>query len=422
MKINYIIRDAQERDVPELCALHRLILELEGISHLITDEQLKEWYSVNSLPNHFILLKDNKIVSHMEVKERHFLYDGIPLKCGELSAVHTHPDYRGKNFGFHLMHHCFGFMKKNDMAFSMVLSGVKYFYHSGCYELYPLNTYPVTLATLLEHTKRAKQRNSTYLILPYSGERDGGRMYAIYCKRNVLVPTAGNFSEAYWNNLQSDEKKDSICLAVRKGPDTVGYLEAKPSSYYANDLLSVNILVDEGEEKAAIGLLSAFLEKCRNRHYSRAAILVNNGTARNLEMERSLLLKPTLESTRMFRIINLKKMVEKLLPLWAARFKQSRIDFEGTIEIECLGMQVRVEIRKGEFSLNGKTYGLRETYLNRLFEKQDCVSIYLPLTQRTLFSLLCEQISPRDLLNDGTLNLDTDRLALLEAILCRKNG
>ena len=64
MIVNYEIRQAQKDDIGELCKLHRQILISEGVSHLISEEQLINNYTPDSLSNHFILIVNREIVSH----------------------------------------------------------------------------------------------------------------------------------------------------------------------------------------------------------------------------------------------------------------------------------------------------------------------------------------------------------------------
>ena len=418
MRVDYIIRQAQEKDLAELYLLHRQILELEGISHSISDEELKTWYSTDTLSSHFILLSDNKIVSHIEVQEKAFSYDGITLKCGILSGVHTHPDYRGKGLALNLLRECFRYMKKNEMTFSMVLSGIKHFYQSSGYELYPLHVYPAFLNELAERFRKYEGPMGIYQTFPYDGERFGDAIYEIYRKNNVLVPLDGKYSEAYWRHLKSDEDKNCIFLAARKDGNTVGFLGAQPFGYYADDLVNVNILVDPEERGAAVSLLSKFVEKFRDGRFSRVVILVNAGMGINKKIEDSLLLEPRFESATMFKIIDLGNLIEKLLPSWTERIKQAGISFQGTIEIECAGIKVEVDFGEEKLSINKKKYSLRESYLNRLFEKTETSTIYLPLTQRTFFLLFFRQISPQDLLIGNTLHLDRQKLAVLESLFC----
>lgn len=416
MNMKFIIRPAQESDVPELLVLHREILKLEGISHLISDGELKSWYSKESLPRHMLLLVNNKIISHIEVIERHFSYDGIVLKCGELSSVHTHPSYRGKGYGLILLYDVYKYMKKNKMTFSMVNSGVKHFYQSGGYELFPLVVYPAYLKELTNKVNKINPDFNFCKILPYDKKYHGELIYEFYKRTNILIPLEKKFSKSYWQNLKSDEDKNYFFWIVKKGGDIVGFLGTEPFPYYADDLLRVDILTESPEENYVLGLLLKFIEKFKDTKFSRIVISINEGKDRSKKIENFLRIQPVFQSSIMFKIIDFDGLIKQIIPAWSEKIKRSKLSFHGRIEIECLGRKVRINVGDGKIALDKREYNLREIYLNHLFEREKGPTIYLPLSQSAFLSLLFGVVKPGDLKKEKFLYLNKEKISVLQVI------
>ena len=416
MIVNYEIRQAQKDDIGELCKLHRQILISEGVSHLISEEQLINNYTPDSLSNHFILIVNREIVSHIEVKECCDSYAGFTtLKYGELRAVHTHEAYRGYGYGLILLRHCFDFMKKNNMPFSKVVSGVKKFYQSACYDIYPQYIYSDNLL-VNNRIKLESNINSLYDVKSYSPETDCKSVSLIYRKHNLLIPESGMHSEFYWSRISPRANDGIIYLTAKQGSTIIGFLETMPLSYYAEDLLSVNVFVEPVALDCIPKLLTGMLYQLEKTRFKRTVITINGGHFPYLNDH---LPPPVWQSNLMFKLIDLSEIVIRLIPLWSSRLKKSTKSFKGGLNIECMGQSVFVKINQEKHapSILKTEHDLRNSYINHIFSRSDIT--YLPLTQQSLFSLLLNPVGLSNILNDKTLNLDQMDMNLIQVIFQR---
>jgi GNAT superfamily N-acetyltransferase len=431
MRNNFVIRQVKEKDIEELCTLHKLIDKLEdakcsGKLNCPSAEQRKSWYTKERLPGHHILLINGRIVSHIEVRDYPLNYYGIPVKCGELAGVFTHPDYQGRNLGLNLALYCSRYMKGKGFDISIVSSGTKSFYQSAGYSLYlspslKYTGYLKDLGKRLER-KRDKVSNNIYQTGFFDAKKEADAVDRLY-RNNIVTPPVSLQRQSFsnrWNFLRSDLKKGEVYYVAKRKEEVVAVLSTAPETYYAGDLLSVDIFVKSGESKAVIPLFQRMVTAFNNTPFSRVVVSSNykNSVGIILQKRLQLGLHPHLQSFTMLKIINLKGLVDKLCPLWSERAKEQKNKFQGIIELECKGKIARIKVdKKRTFSLDKrKEPHFTASYINRLFNEPVEAYIYLPLSQRIFFSLLFGVLTSDDISLDKRYYLTEDKSAVVKTI------
>jgi GNAT superfamily N-acetyltransferase len=138
------VRTCMKRDMEEAYDLLELVMNAH---HEYFDAAYRN--DTGSRPeNSLVFVEDGKIRSHIRLYYRTLFFYGIPVRCGEIGDVCTHPDYRRRGQGKALLLEAARIFREEGCGFSMIMAGNLAFYGSGGWEPVPTDAYRFRPASL----------------------------------------------------------------------------------------------------------------------------------------------------------------------------------------------------------------------------------------------------------------------------------
>jgi predicted N-acetyltransferase YhbS len=286
-------------------------------------------------PEHSRIVKvDGRIVSHIRLYDRWQRVGPVPVHVGCVGDVCTLPEYRKQGHCRALLEDALRYWDAHDYDLSMIVSGVGVYAACGW----------VTLAeqgfTLAPENRHGADRGG-YEIRRFVRGEDLTAVAAVYAAYNAERSLATVRTSAYWEKHFSwiaGEIEEAFLVAEQEG-QIVAYLRCE------GGLRLAEFCYQPGHEGAVAPLLDAILTfAAKRRQSSLQGYLPADHPALTLARERPGF-AVTETSALLFRLVNLRRLMERLQPLLAERARAAGV--EGALPLAVDGQAVKLRVRPG---------------------------------------------------------------------------
>jgi predicted N-acetyltransferase YhbS len=283
-----------------------------------------------------IVRVDGRIVSHSRLYDRWQRVGSVPVHVGCVGDVCTLPEYRKRGYCRALLEDALRYWDENGYDLSMIVSGVGVYAACGWV---PLQELRFDLPAENRHEASLRRK---YEIRRFVRAEDLTAVAAVYAAFNAERSLTTIRSSAYWEchfAWIAGEIEEAFLVAVRAG-QIVAYLRCERGG---QQLVVSECCCLPDHAYAAIELLDAALTFAAKRglegiqghlpvdHPALAAARERPGFAQ------------TASSVLLFRLVNLRRLLERLQPLLAERALASGVEGEYTLSVagEYAGLSVR---------------------------------------------------------------------------------
>ncbi|MBS7653681.1 MAG: GNAT family N-acetyltransferase [Candidatus Bathyarchaeia archaeon] len=127
-------RAAKPEELPEIVNLANQIFMLPYGFPPIMGDTFPHMFNKNNLDNLRVIVKDNRVVSHVGIWEGRLLICGSWFNVGMIGSVCTHEGYRQKGYASALFADALNKMKKDGMDFVMISGDRGLYRRFGCFK------------------------------------------------------------------------------------------------------------------------------------------------------------------------------------------------------------------------------------------------------------------------------------------------
>jgi predicted acetyltransferase len=321
-----------------------------------------------------IVRRDGEIVSHIRLYDRWQRVGSAPVHVGCVGDVCTLPEHRKQGYCRALLEDALRYWDERDYDISMIVSGVGVYAACGWV---PLMEQGFVLPADDRHAARIGGSRGEYQIRRFVRSEDLSAVSQDYSAYNAERSLTTIRSPVYWERHFSwitGEIEEAFLVAEWRNR-IVAYVRCERGGE--------RILISEfchlaGHERAAIDLLDAIQTFTAKRRF---AGLQSYLPADHPAVEAARLrsgLETTEASVLLFRLVNLRRLLERLRGLLADRAQAAEIAGELTLEVD--GQAVGLQVSPGSVKV-GEPLGGR-----------------IQLAPRTFFPLLFGAAEPSELL------------------------
>lgn len=328
-----------------------------------------------------IVTADGQIVSHLRLYDRWQRVGPVPVHVGCVGDVCTLPEFRKQGHCRALLEDALRYWDAHDYDLSMIVSGV------GVYAACGWVTLEEPGFTLAPENRHGADRVGHEIRRFVRGE-DLTAVAAVYAAYNAERSLTTVRASAYWEKHFSwiaGEIEEAFLVAEREG-QIVAYLRCE------GGLRIAEFCYQPGEESAVRPLLDAALTYAAKRRQS--------GLQGNLPADHPALalvreqpgFAETSSSSLLFRLVNLRRLLERIQPLLAERARAAGV--EGALTL-VVGEQVAtLSVRPGWAAVTEAA--------SRAAEPGPNTPLRVELAPSAFFALLFGTKEPDDVLAEGT--------------------
>lgn len=293
-----------------------------------------------------IVRQDGQIVSHIRLYDRWQRVGPVAVHVGCVGDVCTLPEHRKQGYCRALLEDALRYWEENDYDLSMIVSGVGVYAACGWV---PLAEHRFELPAENHHGARSRAaRHSPYEVRRFVRGEDLTAVAAVYAADNAERSLTTVRPPAYWERHFSwiaGEIEEAFLVAERRG-QIVAYLRCEGGG---QRLTVSECCCLPSHEPAAVELLDAALTFAAKRRIpALQGHLPADHPALAAARERpGFSLAET--TALLFRLVNLRRLLERLRPLLAERAGGARL--EGGLTLEVDGQAVGLRVQPGLVTL-----------------------------------------------------------------------
>jgi predicted N-acetyltransferase YhbS len=288
-----------------------------------------------------IVRRDGQIVSHIRLYDRWQRVGQAPVHVGCAGDVCTLPEHRKQGYCRALLEDALRYWDEHDYDFSMIVSGVGVYAACGWAPL-------VEHGFILPAEDRHSAPRGECEIRRFVRGEDLTAVSQVYAAYNAARSLATIRSPAYWERHFSwitGEIEEAFLVAERAGR-IVAYLRCERGGE--------RILISEfchlpGHERAAICLLDATQTFAAKRRFSGLQSYLPAEHPAAAEARSRPGFEVTETAVLLFRLVSLRRLLQRLRPLLEERAREAGIEGELTLEVD--GQAVGLQVRRGTLLL-----------------------------------------------------------------------
>jgi len=256
------------------------------------------------------VLVDGQIASHVRNYDRVVRWGSGTMHCGGMGDVGTHDDHRRKGYGLLLLNDAIEQYEGWGCGLSMILSGVFEFYRAGGWERFPTYSYSVDVRP--DWVKASDD----YRVRRFNRFQDLDRVAEIYDAYNRNSPLTLVRDNEYWRQHFSWTRRcvEHAFYVAEIDGDVVAYMRGDGVNVAETGYL-------DGHYDAAVTLLEAEMRLARSRSAREMTIQLPPQEPM-VDMLKDLRTSTRLGETTLLRIVNLKRLLDGLVPDFETRLKE----------------------------------------------------------------------------------------------------
>jgi predicted N-acetyltransferase YhbS len=290
-------------------------------------------------PEHSRIVRvDGRIVSHIRLYDRWQRVGPVPVRVGSVGDVCTLPEHRKRGYCRALLEDARHYWEENGYDLSMIVSGV------GVYAACGWAPFTESRFELPAENRHDASRDRAYEIRRFVRGEDLTAAAAVYAAANAERSLTTVRTSGYWERhfaWISGEIEEGSVVAERGG-QIVAYLRCERGGQKL--ILSECCCLPE-HEGAAVELLDAALTFVAKRGFEGIQGYLPADHPALAAARHRAGFSTTETSHLWFRLVNLRRLLERLQPLLAQRARSAPLEGEATLSVD--GQRARLQVRPG---------------------------------------------------------------------------
>jgi len=288
-----------------------------------------------------VIVEDDEIVSAVRVANRPVRIGGIRVEMGGIGGVSTLPEYRSRGYSTRLLQAQITYMQQQGYDISMLFSGLIGFYRRVGWDCFPLHSCCVPVPKTL----RAPAPRSPYTVRQYEQATDLPQVTRCYDEYNAYKALAMVRHPEYWQDKHAQFLGCRPWLVALKDGEVCAYVSGSPKAIS-------EACCRDGHVQAFVALADATLTAAMEAEVEALEcwipfshpLLAVFGEMLDERITHSV------HESMMLRVINLRSLFEKLIPVLNTRLQQAGLAVSQplTVSFDQVGQKATLRIHGPE--------------------------------------------------------------------------